>query len=264
MGHVFYDVNANGHRDAGEAGAADVVVRTSAGVTTTTDVSGGYVLRTSSEPTISVAIQVPPGYITTTPISEDIPAATGTYTVDFGIRVAIYLPIATRNYPPPINGGFEDRWTGWTHGGELSQTITSTNPHSGNFSALLGDPAYECENGVPVGSAWVEQTFFVPHTDYPRLSFWYNIFTQDKNPYLSDEFDSFDVKINDVLFFRDAKRTGMYGCDPQVEEDLGWRIGEIDLSNYSDQQVTIRFENRSHPDGWFNTWTFVDDVRFMP
>lgn len=270
-GHVFYDVNADGQRDTGEIGAPDVTIRTSTGVTTTTDVSGSYVLRTSSEPTISVAIEVPLGYAATTPTSEDISPVSGTYTVDFGIAyhsisTTIYLPVVARNHPLPaiINGDFEDGWTGWTHGGELPQTITSTNPYSGGFSALLGYPSYKCENGVPVGSAWIEQAFLVPYTNNPRLVFWYNIFTQDKNPYLTDEFDSFDVRINGARLFREARRAGAYGCDASIQPNLGWKIGEVDLGNYRGQRVAIRFENRSWPDGWFNTWTFVDHVRFVP
>jgi len=273
-GYVFYDVNGNGLREAEEAGAPSVVIRTVtemiSGTLTlpsdTTDVSGTFVLRTPSAPTISVIIDVPPGYVATIPISEAIPAVTGSYSVPFGIRAVVYLPVVTRDYPLPsiINGDFEDGWTGWKHGGELAQTITSTNPHSGNFSALFGDPTYVCQDGVPVGSAWMEQTFSVPSTNYPRLLFWYNIFTEDRNSGLSDEFDSFDVSINDVLRFRDAKITGTYGCAPQVVKDLGWRIGEIDLRDYREQQITIRFENRNHHDGWYNTWTFVDAVQFKP
>jgi hypothetical protein len=177
------------------------------------------------------------------------------------------LPVVTRNYSPPdiINGGFENGWTGWTHGGELPQTVTSTNPHSGNFSALLGNPGYKCEKGVPVGSAWIQQAFLVPHTAAPRLSFWYNIWTQDKNPYRTYDFDIFDVKINDTVVLTDARITGTYGCDlPVVQQDLGWRVKEVSLDQYRGRRITIRFRNLSFPDGWFNTWTYVDDVRFMP
>jgi hypothetical protein len=156
------------------------------------------------------------------------------------------------------------------HGGELTQSITSTNPHSGIFSALLGDPAYECEGDVPVGSAWVEQTVFVPVAMVsPRLSFWYRIVTQDKNPNLADEFDSFDVWIDDVRVFQDAKKSGDYGCNPGGEEDLGWKNEEIDVTQYKGQYITVRFENRSTADygldtGWYNTWTYVDDVQIIP
>lgn len=274
-GTVFYDVNGNGHRDVGEAGAPDVVVRAiteTAGKTlilpsTTTDISGTFVLRTSSEPVISVTIEVPPGYVTTTPISETIPAATGIYSVAFGIRTEVYLPIVTKEYPLPsiINGGFEDGWTGWTHGGELAQTIASTNPYSGSFSALLGDPDYVCQNGVPVGSAWMEQSFYVPRTNNPKLYFFFRLITEDINPYLEERFDSFDVRIDGDLVFREAKETGAYGCGPQEKKDFGWQSSEeIDLSAYRGQEITIRFENRNWGDRWYNTYTYVDDVRFVP
>jgi hypothetical protein len=128
----------------------------------------------------------------------------------------------------------------------------------------MGNPEYGCEEGVPIGSAWMEQTFLVPDTSHPTLSFWYNIFTQDINPYLDDHLDSFDVRINGALLFRDARRTGKHGCDPQDQADLGWQTGEIDLNAYRGQQIAIRFENRNQPDGFYNTWTFVDDVQFTP
>lgn len=265
-GDVFFDANANGYQDAGETGIPNIVVRAAPVVAASTDMSGNYVLRTSSEPTVSVTVQVPPGYAPTTSVSKDIPPVTGAYTVHFGMRAMLYLPVIVRGWPLPdiVNGGFENGWTGWAHGGELSQTITSANRHLGSFSALLGNPAYACQNGVPIGSAWMEQAFGVPDTTHPTLSFWYNIFTQDINPYLGEGLDSFDVRINGALLFRDARRTGPFGCDPQVPTDLGWRNGQVDLSAYRGQQIRIRFENRNQPDRFYNTWTFVDDVQFMP
>jgi len=262
MGHVFYDANGNGHRDLGEAGAPGIIVRTSTGVITATNVSGSYVLRTSSGSTISVIIEIPPGHVATTPISENIPSATGTYTVDFGIRAEIYLPVIMNNYPPPTNGGFEQRWTGWTHGGTLHQTVSPDNPHSGSFAALLGDPGYRCENGVPIGSAWVEQTFRVPSTVSPTLYFWYNIFTHDKNSALTDTYDSFDVKIDGSRVFRDMNTTSPYKCNNL--RNLRWRHATIDLSPFRGADITLRFENWNRFDNWFNIWTYVDDVQVDP
>ena len=269
-GYVFYDLNADGHQGAGEAGAINIPVRTSTGRTARTDGSGNYVLRTSSQPTISVIVEVPAGYVTTTPTSAVIPAATGTYSAQFGIRTVRYFPVVMKRYPLIVNGGFEDGWTGWTHGGELAQTITSTDHRSGNFSALLGNPAYVCQNGVPVGKAWMQQSIRVPNTATPTLHFLYRVITQDINPSLDGDFDSFDVWVippddDKVLVLREAKETGVYGCGPQGKKDFGWQSsGEISLENYRDEIVTIRFENRNWPDGWYNTWTFVDDVRLVP
>lgn len=503
-GYVFYDANTNLQRDAGEAGIPDVVVRTTTGLTTTTDISGSYVLRTSSEPAISVTVGIPPGSRATTPISRHVPPLSGTYPLDFGIyedvcvqgkvfndvnangqddgeqglagatitvdgvafttgysgtfficapptdgpvtivetdpvgytsTVAIggagvrvvdvntlqidtpvtgsiyggnafgdvsstftilaleksvepvtsvagerltytliftnvggvparavvltdtlpssvtlhyaspstytqptsgtlrwdigdiakggvpqivtvvvtvsdamtdaqwltntativaenaspltawstvsvvpppkrraYLPVVTRKYPPIIivNGGFEDGWTGWLHGGKLVQAVSSAHRQSGRYSALLGDPTSvdKCEGNVPVGSAWVEQTVVVPaYVISPTLVFGYNIFTQDKNPYLEDEYDRFNVWIDNTLVFSDARRTDPYGCDLDSEDlDLDWRKGEVALDS---GRIRIRFENESTSDygldtGWYNTWTFVDNVRIEP
>jgi len=177
----------------------------------------------------------------------------------------LYLPVVLRDYPPPVvcNGGFERGWACWTHGGELPQVITSTNPHSGSFSALLGDPAYQCGSGVPLGGAWMEQTVLVPSAKTsPTLSFWYNIFTHDKNYDLSDPYDSFDVRINGVRVFRDMNTTNPYKCDNL--RNLGWRQKTINLSSYVGTYITIRFENWNRFDKWYNTWTYVDDVQIDP
>jgi len=84
-GDVFYDRNGDGHRDEDEEVVSGVIVRTSTGLTATTSASEGYVLRTSSEPNISVTVEMSPGHVPTTPISENISSGTDIYTVDFGI-----------------------------------------------------------------------------------------------------------------------------------------------------------------------------------
>jgi hypothetical protein len=276
-GYVYYDVNGNRTQDPEEQGVPNVMIQAAAtasgtvmtsfvGMTTTTDMSGYYVLRTSSGFGLSVTMAVPPGYVGTSPVSNNIPVTTGIYTTNFGIRWMLYLPVTVKKYPPPsiINGGFEQGWSGWAHGGELVQSIVGDNPYSGVWVARLGNPNYVCQNGVPIGSAWMEQVFQVPDTANPHLEFKYNIFTQDINPYLSDNFDSFDVKINGEVRFRDAKITGSYGCAPQVETNLGWMTGTISLNTDRGRYIIIRFENRNPSDNWYNTWTFVDDVQFIP
>jgi len=202
---------------------------------------------------------------TTTIAAENAISATAWITTEVTptTQTLIYLPVVMKCFPPPCNGGFEDGWTGWTHGGELHQSISSDYPHSGNFSALLGDPAYNCENGVPEGSAWIEREVSIPSTVSPTLLFWYRIFTHDLNANLVDEFDSFDVEIDGVRVFRAADDVNYdYGCD-QPAKDLGWQRGEVSLSAYRGKEVTIRFKIRS-TDGWFNTWTYVDHIQVFP
>ena len=166
--------------------------------------------------------------------------------------------------PYIINGGFEEGRTGWTHGGELSSIVTTALPYLGNFSARLGNPNYVCEGDVPVGSAWIEQTVFVPSIPSPELSFRYRIFTYDVNETHGNKYDLFDVKINNSLKFRDANTNpNNVTCD--FERDLEWRYGTVSLDQRGKPYtITIRFENWNRPDGWFNTWTYIDDVQINP
>jgi uncharacterized repeat protein (TIGR01451 family) len=174
-----------------------------------------------------------------------------------------YLPGLMKSYPPPrvINGGFEDGWTGWAHEGNTS--ILSDYPFSGNYSARLGNPDYNCKGGVPIGRIGsIEQTVSVPSTTSPKLSFWYRIFTHDRNSKLSDDYDSFDVRINGMLVFRDMNQTDPYGCGNL--RDLGWMHAIVDLSSYRGSYIIIRFEDWNRFDSWYNTWTYVDDVQIDP
>ena len=160
-----------------------------------------------------------------------------------------------------INGGFEEGWIGWGHGGELSQTIVLTDRFSGRFSALLGSPDYPCRY-VPVGSAWLEQTVCVPSTVSPTLTFSYEIWTYDRNKKLSRLYDLFDVEVDGVQVFSDMNKTEPYGCEDPVTVVTG--VGSIDLGAYRGKRVVIRFENWNLPDRPYNTWTYVDDVRIHP
>lgn len=269
-GHVFNDLDRDGVQGPGEVSLPDITLRASTGWVTQTDVLGTFMTRTSNAPPLELKVDVPEGYAATTPNPRQVPAVSGIYTINFGIREfsKYYLPHLVVEYHPlpyVINGGFEDGWTGWSHGGELRQSVVSTNRSEGSFSALLGDPGYECEGGVPIGSAWVEQTIYVPRRGPHRLAFRFHIVTQDTNPNEVDKekYDSFDVKINNKLVFDAMRRSEEYGCEkpPYV---VIWQEKVLDISSeYHGRQVNIRFEVRNSPDGWYNTWAYVDAVRLI-
>jgi len=194
--------------------------------------------------------------------ARDLAGNEGDYSSGDCTRVVfkIFLPLITRNYKSLTNGGFEYDWTGWSRGGELSQSIVTMGAECGNRAALLGNPGYDCSNGVPMGCAWMRQGFTaLPNS---KLSFFYRIFSQDQ---LSGEkYDSFDVYVidsqgNRELILRDGNTTPGYGCDKPAY-DSGWKNFEYDLGRYAGQNVTVSFENCSRHDNWYNTWTYVDCV----
>jgi hypothetical protein len=169
----------------------------------------------------------------------------------------VFLPIIMA---PDPNWGFElGNFTHWQHGGQLARSVSTAVPYSGSYSALLGSPSYACNNGVPVGSAWLRRTVMVPSGGSPTLSFWYRIYTQDKNSDLGDVYDLFAVYINDSdLVVKDANATEPEGCS--TTHILDWEQMVFPLDAYKGQTIEITFYNYNRPDKWFNTYTYIDDV----
>jgi hypothetical protein len=229
-------------------------------------------------------------------IDDVTPTPTSTATPRPG---KVYLPVIRRDrtptptpsptltpIPPICDGGFEagSLEPCWQHGGELGQAVVeqlnvgATTPtiepaYAGRYSALLGDPSLgpglPGQPGIPVGSAWIEQAVSVPDTASPRLSFWYRIITYDvARDALRQLWDFSAVNINngDEPVFWDGNREP---GTSQRRHDLGWRRGEVDLSPWRGQTVTLRFANwngysREPGAELYNTWTYLDVVQVEP
>jgi hypothetical protein len=85
-GVVFEDMNCDGHFGDDEDVIPDVVVTTSNGLISRTDLSGVYVFRTPETPTLSIAVSVPAVYQACTPVVTRIRPVSGTYHWDFGLH----------------------------------------------------------------------------------------------------------------------------------------------------------------------------------
>lgn len=150
------------------------------------------------------------------------------------------------------NGSFEDRYNCWEKGGNLKQTIEC---EAGQCFVVLGNPSYKCESGVPVGEAWLRQSFQVPETVSPTLSLRYRVFSHDL-----DSYDSFQVSIDGEPVFRDGNTEwNVASCDGEVW-DSGERSWELDLSPYIGKRIELSLRNVNGEHEWYNTWTYVDDV----
>lgn len=147
----------------------------------------------------------------------------------------------------------------------------STPPADGDYALLLGRTDYPCaSDGVPLGYAAIEQTFSLPSSaEVMTLTFKYIIWTQDASP--SEAYDRFEVYVGDQLEYSDGNQVNegldcnrwwrVPGPDnPREGQTDGWATGEIDLSAYAGQSVTISFRNYSRYDGWYNTYTYIDGV----
>jgi len=122
-GVIFEDLDRNGRFDADENVLSDVVVTTSDGLTSETDISGIYLFRTSAEPTLTVAVSVPIHYTTTTIAAIDIPPVSGTYLSDFGLYPTIEAISLNMVYIEPSPDLHGDSAT-------LHYSIVNKNQHS--------------------------------------------------------------------------------------------------------------------------------------
>jgi hypothetical protein len=178
-----------------------------------------------------------------------------TVALDPGLQ-KVFLPVLM---VPDPNWDFETGdFASWDHGGQLPQSVSTAMPYCGNYSALLGKPGYPCNNGVPIGSAWMSRSVEVPSSGSPFLSFWYRIYTQDRNPSEPWKYDYFAVSINGNEVFKDSNTDLPTDC---TTYDLGWREGIVYLGTYTAGQIIeITFYNYNRYDNNYNTYTYVDCV----
>jgi len=169
------------------------------------------------------------------------------------------IPTPTPKPATLCNGDFEKRnFECWQHDGELSQSVKCD---GGQCYAVLGSSDYKCEGGVPVGEAWIKQSFQVPETVSPTFSLRYRVFSYDL-----DDQDFFQVNINGKILgpFGNTE-WGEASCDLEAW-DSGWQPAEFDLGPYRGRMVEVSLHNVNgairNVDGtkWWNTWTYVDDV----
>ena len=158
--------------------------------------------------------------------------------------------------PKPLilcNGTFDDKFECWEHGGELKQSVKCDGDQC---YAVLGSPEYKCEGDVPIGEAWIKQSFQVPQMVSPTLSLRYRVFSYDL-----DIVDFFQVQINDSPVAKIGNPLwNAPSCDLEPW-DSGWRTFEFDLSPYKGQSVEVLLSNVNETHEWYNTWTQVDDVQ---
>lgn len=214
----------------------------------------------------------------------------GVVTIDRSLRIGpLTSPTSTPTLTPtPLllcNADFE---TGafepcWAHGGHLAQRVidilnvgepnpTMEMPRAGRYTAELGDPSLgpslPTKTDMPIGSAWMEQSFAVPDTNAPQLTFSYRIVTYDvATDRDGRRYDGLQVTVNGMeMLWEGNQQSGT----SQRRHDLGWRDHSINLASWRGERVTVRFANwngieASAPEAdRNNTWTYVDQVEVRP
>lgn len=193
------------------------------------------------------------------------PTSTPTPTMVPPVGSQVLLPYVAVAVPNPIqNGGFENGLSFWKAAATLPDAIPQVSTayaHTGNASALLGNPNYNCLGGAFQGDSYVSQTITLPSGVQPTLNFSFRMFTQDATA------DDFAVYINNLdsapflLYTFQNTNKSKYGCDANGLTDFGWKNVSIPLnSQYEGQSITLYFVNQLRVDDFYNTWTYLDDV----
>lgn len=212
--------------------------------------------------------------------------------VQLPVEFKVRLPAVPQDYSALQNGDFESGldssggpagWLAYSGGQEgLSFELVSSNPTepeldtdipSGNYSMLLGNTGYPCSStGVPLGFAAVEQAFTVPNVPDGtplHLDFNYVIYTQDGSSSIA--YDRFEVYLDDgtgpVLAFADGRAESDVSCSFWYRlPATGWQQAGIDLIqpvDFRGKTVTISFQNWNRYDHYYNTFTYLDDVKLV-
>ena len=170
------------------------------------------------------------------------------------------MPLILRLLSTWCNGDFErGDFTCWRQEeGELPSRVI---PQDGNHVALLGDPdlGSGADGNIPVGSARVSQDASLPDAGDVSLVFQYRLISYD-----SDATDGLTLEVTAV--------SGEQKCHPDWEAksqqeqagskyDSGWQETRISLASCKGQRVKVQFRNANRADGFWNTWTYLDNVR---
>lgn len=170
-------------------------------------------------------------------------------------------PSVTFDLASLCNGSFDYSFSCWDHGGELTQTVVLS---GSNHLAILGSSDYPCIGGIPIGEAWISQSFQVPDAGEPSLSFSYEVYSYD-----IDTSDTFEVCINkgqpNEKLITKAGNTEWTESDCEGEVwHSGWRSEKISLKEFKGKSITLSFRNVNRIDQSWNTWTLLDDVLLLP
>lgn len=154
------------------------------------------------------------------------------------------------------NGDFTD---GTAHWGLVQSNLPVA---ATDGRALLGDAALTC-HPIPLGEAAVTQMVDLqaaPAGHNITLYFDYEIVTEDK--FANNDFDRFVALINGQEKHRDGYRgNDTIGCGK-------WHTVKqtnfvLDLTSYGGQNISLLLGNTTRYDAWYNTYTYVDNVRVV-
>ncbi|GAB4541515.1 MAG: hypothetical protein Kow0063_32440 [Anaerolineae bacterium] len=188
----------------------------------------------------------------------------------------VFLPLvlssSDTSIPDAVFDGFETgALIGWKESGILPRRVLAhpvppvngTPPNGGTYALRLGSPGYGCGDTpvVPVGRASIQAYARVPASGTPYLRFDYRVLSYDTVRSKTGEWwDRLEVQVDSTTLARYGDPDpGNLACNNLY--DSGWQQAEFNLSAYAGQRVLLTFFNENHQDGYWNTFSYLDNIR---
>jgi hypothetical protein len=190
----------------------------------------------------------------------------------------VFLPYlldsSDTSIPTAVFDGFETgALVGWKKSGILPARVVAhpvppangTPANGGTYALRLGSLGYGCGDTpvVPVGRATIQAYAQVPASGTPYLRFDYRVLSYDSvHSALGEWWDRLEVQVNTTTLARygDSDVNNL-ACDNLY--DSGWQRAEFNLSAYAGQRVLLTFFNENHKDGYWNTFSYLDNIRIV-
>jgi hypothetical protein len=166
---------------------------------------------------------------------------------------------------------------------DMSIPIQTTSAVLGNPNLALGQDKGKCVYpNVPVGYAGLNRSLIIPPIPSGgtgNLKFDYIIYSQDTTGNTVDQFEvyltPFDsngnpeptvrVFVDGNTAFKSADQCKWYRVpspeNPRNSVTSGWATATIDLAAYQAKFVVLSYRLFNRPDGWFNTYAYLDNVK---
>lgn len=104
---------------------------------------------------------------------------------------------------------------------------------------------------------------YIPTSGTPYLRFDYRVLSYDTVRSSAGEWwDRLEVQVNGKALARYGDPDpGNLSCDNLY--DSGWQQAEFNLSAYAGQTIILAFFNENHKDGYWNTYSYLDNIRIQ-
>lgn len=168
------------------------------------------------------------------------------------------------------NGDFERNYDGWEHSGDakIVTNLGTLTPQSGQKMALISTGL----GAVSDSSSIISQKFYIP-SQSKTLSVSYNVVSEEPMEYVGSSYDDrFECVVQMISGDKVVAQESVNSSEWKFIGDIGfyggdntaymtdWKQVDFDVSQYGNQEVTLRFRVWDVGDSAYDTAVLIDDI----